>query len=130
MRNNSYMLRMTDEQAARAAETLGTLGVEFDPPSELIWINEKSSKEYHLSGSDAGDLIDLMNKELQENGVTPLLPERQGNLTLTQTLQLFDLAWLAFDWDDDEIFSMSSQASTQKQWQDLADARPEIFAAD
>ena len=124
---NTYMLTMTDQQAAQAAETLTPLGVKFDPPLALISINEKSSREYHLTGSDASDLVELINNELNENGVKPLLPDFQGNLTLQQTVQLMNIAWSAFDWDEDEIFGMASENSYREDWQTLVERSPELF---
>ena len=124
---NTYMLTMTDQQAVEAAEMLTPLGIEFDPPLALISINEKSSREYHLTGSDASDLVELINNELNENGVTPLLPEFQGNLTLQQTVQLMNIAWAAFDWDEDEIFGMAPESSYREDWKTLVERSPELF---
>ena len=110
----------------KVKQLLEGLEVKFNPNDQIIAFNEDMMSQSVAIGQDLWLLVERINWILEEDGLTPTIPEGHEGWNIQRRQAFLQFAIDNYDWDNDKM-NKERWADEGIDWEELTTRCPRVF---
>ena len=124
-----YTIDVPQEAIPELEQLMERHQTHFHPRRQITAINDVFMENSTAMGHHVPDLIQGMNRFLEQQGLEPRVPENHGEWEIPRIQEFLILAVNQFQWQDNEVAQAWWQEDGRT-WEQVVKEHQEIFSSD
>ena len=122
----TFTIDVPDNKVDDLKTALEGVEIRFDPDRQLIAFQESLMESCVAMGHHTPNLVQEINRQLKEAGLTPMVPTDHEDWTLDRRMAFLEFAISNFDWIDNDIKSAWWRHDGQN-WEEIVAEHSLVF---